>query len=566
MKLQQFSVAKYRSITDAHEIPIKDMTVLVGKNNEGKSNILCALEMAMKIMELYAYDSRRLQAPMLLKQYYDWEHDYPLQLQEKCPKDSSRVDLTFKLTNDEVNDIKTNTGANLNGNLTIRVLASKTGAKISISKRGTAAFSDQQKKEYVINYVCKKIDFNFIPAIRTEEDSIKVIRSLIEKHLFTLENEKEYTDAVAIIENLRQKKLNDIAEEVAGQLQAFLPDVKSVRISPQEYPQGYRRRADLRQNVQVIVDDGTPTPIQFKGDGIKSITAIAMLNMSHSDNRVSVIAIEEPESHLHPGSARQLFQTISTLSENHQVILTTHSPIFVNRDNLKENIIVDKGKATPAGKIKEIRDVLGTHISDNLVSAENILLVEGLSDKCSLEAILPALSVPIKSALQNGTLVIDHLGGSANLTYKLQLYMGLQCRCYALMDDDVAGRNADKAAREAGLLTSKDITLTHCACFNEAELEDLYDVKLYAPVVNEQFGVDLSTAPSFKGNKYKWSCRVEKSFRNQGKPWDSTIEMQIKTAVSKAVIAHPESAFEVHKREPINGFVKSLEQMVTHKN
>ncbi len=64
----------------------------------------------------------------------------------------------------------------------------------------------------------------------------------------------------------------------------------------------------------------------------KSITAIAMLNMSHSDNRVPVIAIEEPESHLHPGSARQLFQTISTLilSNFLKNILIKKSPSTTN--------------------------------------------------------------------------------------------------------------------------------------------------------------------------------------------------------------------------------------------
>lgn len=83
-----------------------------------------------------------------------------------------------------------------------------------------------------------------------------------------------------------------------------------------------------------------------------------MLNIPARADRVSVVAIEEPESHLHPESARQLYETIMTLSESHQVVLTTHSSLFVNRTNLKENIIVNNGKATPVKKIKEIREVL----------------------------------------------------------------------------------------------------------------------------------------------------------------------------------------------------------------
>ena len=39
MKLKKFSVTNYRSITRTSNIILQDFTVLVGKNNEGKSNL-----------------------------------------------------------------------------------------------------------------------------------------------------------------------------------------------------------------------------------------------------------------------------------------------------------------------------------------------------------------------------------------------------------------------------------------------------------------------------------------------------------------------------------------------
>ena len=60
MKLSDFSVINYRSITTARKIHTNNMTVLVGKNNEGKSNILRALTLAMDIMKLYAMNPRML--------------------------------------------------------------------------------------------------------------------------------------------------------------------------------------------------------------------------------------------------------------------------------------------------------------------------------------------------------------------------------------------------------------------------------------------------------------------------------------------------------------------------
>ena len=70
-------------------------------------------------------------------------------------------------------------------------------------------------------------------------------------------------------------------------MQDFLPDVRDVQIRiPNE-----QRRMALRRNAEVIVDDGTAISIKQKGDGIKSLTALAMLNIAERTDRVSVVAI-----------------------------------------------------------------------------------------------------------------------------------------------------------------------------------------------------------------------------------------------------------------------------------
>ena len=47
MKVVSFTVKNYRSIVEAHKIVLNDYNVLLGKNNEGKSNILRALSVCM---------------------------------------------------------------------------------------------------------------------------------------------------------------------------------------------------------------------------------------------------------------------------------------------------------------------------------------------------------------------------------------------------------------------------------------------------------------------------------------------------------------------------------------
>lgn len=557
MRLSDFSVINYRSITTARKIHTNNMTVLVGKNNEGKSNILKALTLAMDIMKLYATNPRMLNTTRgYLHSRYIWERDYPVSLQEKRPNGLSSVDLTFELSEREMNDIRQITGIRVSAHIPVRVSINHSTVKIDIPKRGTAAFSDLSNKQRIIEYVCRKIDFNFIPAVRTAQDALNVVELLIESELKVLDNNEEYTKAVETINQLQQSVLDNISRQIIKPMQEFLPALRNIQIKISND----KRRTALRRNAEVIIDDGAATSIQQKGDGIKSLTALAMLNITGQRDCVSVIAIEEPESHLHPESARQLYDTICSLAVNHQVVLTTHSPLFVNRNNLSENIIVNEGKATPVKKIKEIREILGIRVSDNLINAENILLVEGEDDKIALEKILPDMSEYIRKALQNGTLLIDYLGGVGNLSYKLSYYRNLQCKYHVLLDNDDAGRMAGFEAEKQGLLEVKNTTYTVCNGSPNAELEDCYEKSSYMNVIEEKFGVNLNVS-EFRNNQ-KWSDRIAQCFKSQGKQWNSSIEKKVKLLVANAIPNISERALNKNKRSSIDALVIALEKIL----
>ena len=162
MRLSSFSVVNYRSITNARKIQTNNMTVLVGKNNEGKSNILRALTLAMDIMKMYSSDPRslRLSANYLKNRTrYVWERDYPLSLQERNPNGFSSIELDFELNTGDISAIRGLTGIRLSGHIPVRVSINHSSVKIDIPKRGTPAFSNVENKLKIIEYVCSKIDF-----------------------------------------------------------------------------------------------------------------------------------------------------------------------------------------------------------------------------------------------------------------------------------------------------------------------------------------------------------------------------------------------------------------------
>ncbi|MCA3147129.1 MAG: AAA family ATPase [Rhodocyclaceae bacterium] len=125
MQLVSFSVTNYRSITTAYKLPVRQSTVLIGPNNEGKSNVLRALVTALEVLQ--ALSGRRIYAGRLRsyrvdsRETYYWPHDFPISLQGKKPEGESVFELEFRLTSDEIEAFHAEVGSTLNGTLPIEL-------------------------------------------------------------------------------------------------------------------------------------------------------------------------------------------------------------------------------------------------------------------------------------------------------------------------------------------------------------------------------------------------------------------------------------------------------------
>ena len=193
-----------------------------------------------------------------------------------------------------------------------------------------------------------------------------------------------------------------------------------------------------------------------------------------------VIAIEEPESHLHPDAIKELSTVIQEMAREHQVIITTHSPLFVTRNRISTNIIVTKSRARPASSIKELRETLGVRVDDNLMSAEYVILVEGKTDVRMLSTIFVQRNKSFNLQVMNGKIVFDDLGGAGNITYKLSTLNQAVTTQVLITDDDKAGREADRKAGIAGLAEKYRFTWRRPPhLFLSTEVEDMLDPALY---------------------------------------------------------------------------------------
>lgn len=560
MRLVSFSVTNFRSITNAHKIPIGDTTVLLGRNNEGKSNILKALSIAMRALTSHGAEELFLYSPRRDAQTYVWRRDFPVSLQTRTNGTDSIFRLEFELSDAENDEFKRTVKNNLNGSLPIEVKFGKSNrAEINVRKQGPGGKALSAKSSIVAKYIADHIQFIYIPAVRTEDEALTVVQEMLSNELAQLEKNDEYAAAVQKIADLQQPILDKVSSSIQKSLTQFLPSIKDVTV---RVPASARRVA-LRNQCQIEIDDGSRTLLEYKGDGVKSLAALGLLKDKGVVDGASIVAIEEPESHLHPGAMHSLREVIESLTLTNQVVLTTHCPLFVDRVSVGRNILIDRSKAKPAGDIASIRELLGVQASDNLVNASHVLVVEGEEDVIALGALLPFLSPKIAQALRQHQLVIEQIGGTGNLSYKLSLLSNALCVTHVLLDNDDSGRKAyEKASREKALSLA-DTTFVNCKGMKDSEMEDTFERSVYAARVLAQFGVDVGDA-SFRGGA-KWSDRMRACFQKQGKPWNDAIKAQVKAVVAEAVQGNPAEALQVHKRAAIDALVAALERKLQAK-
>lgn len=555
MRLVSFSVTNFRSITAAHRIPIGASTVLIGRNNEGKSNLLRALNIAMKALTAHASEAASSRHDPRDGHKYVWRRDFPISLQARTRGLDSIFRLEFSLDQDEIAEFRDRTKSSLNGNLPIEIRFGRNATPdIKVRKQGVGGAALSAKSTKIAKYIAEKIQFVYIPAVRTEEAALEVVQEMLSAELATLEANEDYTAALQKIADLQQPILNNVSESILSSLRQFLPSIRAVSV---RVPSSARRVA-LRSQCQIEVDDGSRTLLEYKGDGVKSLAALGLLKDRRRPTGASIVAIEEPESHLHPGAMHSLREVIEALAADNQVVITTHCPVFVDRHAVAGNILIGENTARPANDISSIRKILGVRASDNLVNASYVLVVEGDEDVVALKALLPVLSPTVGKALRNHHLVLEPIGGAGNLSYKLTTLANALCVTHVLLDNDEAGRAAFERASADGVLKIVDTTMVTCQGMPASELEDAFDREIYRQTVLDQFGVDLDDS-AFRGNA-KWSDRVKACFEKQGKLWSGGVERQVKAVVAGTVVRSPAAALDARKRTALEALAAALER------
>lgn len=83
-----------------------------------------------------------------------------------------------------------------------------------LKKRGRGATSYKNKIAQVITFIAQNINFQYIPAVRTETRSLSLLRDLVSDELAHI-NDNEYNDALKVVQNKQKELMSKLSEEIS---------------------------------------------------------------------------------------------------------------------------------------------------------------------------------------------------------------------------------------------------------------------------------------------------------------------------------------------------------------
>jgi predicted ATP-dependent endonuclease of OLD family len=451
MRIESVQLTNFRSHKDTF-VKLNDYTILTGANSSGKSNFLYSLLMYYSY-ENFKFNSENDTFKNNLNESAEISVKYHLDSSDQSLKDK------FKVC-EECNGIE------INENFKEK----KYNYKIS-GKEPSKVTTDQIK---TLGEVI------FIPAIPNEDEAFKFSGpSMMRKAITTiLEKILEADDSLKYVSQELRRKVRSWEEDNSQSSNSINSLMKRMN--------NEIKAMDLEMRLDSSEIDSTTfisklINIQMKdtklGKDIEQSTIstgqlrFLLYNLilelkntlkktdgsSENSSRLNLLIFEEPEAYLHPSQQRILCDRLTKLSKENgwQVVVTTHSPIFVSKDiKMVKDIIrmerdnegitksfqisdndmttlvknkelheyfnelykgdkLDKEKKKEVTKqlepfkngLDEFRYQLDLNIErTSLFFANKVIICEGLSDKIFIEYILH------KNSLDEGIYVLESLG------------------------------------------------------------------------------------------------------------------------------------------------------------
>lgn len=465
MQLSNVHIKNFRGITDL-SLDLASTTVLIGENNTGKSTILDALNICLNKAL-----SRR-SSPFT-------EYDFHLADKDAEVADAPSIEIT--LTFEEAKEDEWPEEASQAFDKAMQVLAD---ARQRLIFRVLARF-DKDTGDFAVEWSFLDKDGNALPTAKNP----KLVADLQQFcPLFLLSAVRDaaqhfhaksafwgpFTKNIDVpadkrieietqIEAVNKSLLDshkpfESAKESVARTGKLVPLADADVVNVQPVP---ARLADMLAKTQVMLGarTGAHLPVTHHGSGTQSLAVLFLfeaflksrLKEVYDKHSSAILALEEPESHLHPSAVRALWKTISGFQG--QKIVASHSgdllasvPLNAVRRVARKNGKVEVFKIRDGTLNADDDRKVSFHVRSkrgSLLLARCWLLVEGESDFSLLAALAGIQGTDLD---EEGVACVD-FQASGGLKPLVKVANDLGIEWHVLSDGDDQGKNDVKTAK-----------------------------------------------------------------------------------------------------------------------
>jgi len=313
---------------------------------------------------------------------------------------------------------------------------------------------------------------------------------------------------------------NESLRQVQQTLKESLTEPQSIL---QSYLQEQLHNTDIElkfEDVQVDPVEGVSFSIRLSDDRVDNILienrgagtqnnliiALFRLIANMQVGGYFIFAMEEPENSLHPKAQRQLLAVLQDISQDSQVIVTTHSPVFLERSKFESNIILTRtvkgntvAKTFNSDLLGELRKDLGIRPSDALLKGGGncAILVEGNTEEDGFPVFMEMHGL---SDFQLGIAIINMRGcDTEKVRNTARLLLAYDIPCIIVLDNNAEQTEQDiNRERQASLTNVRKVFR-----LSKGNIEDYYPLDIVAQVINQELNPTTPvSADEFDENKH----------------------------------------------------------------
>ena len=454
MRLNRLKIENFRGITSLEIELDRDITVLIGENNSGKTTVLEALR--------FGLDTIKSDRTCNFNEYDFHRDDGCKELLSTLP-----VVLTFHFEESKEHLWPEHITQSLN-----EVIVGDDYSAIKLRLTGYFDCSDGELKQSwcflddsdnemvgkqgLIKDLRRLRPFFFQTALRAAKDEFHgqatywsaflKNKDIDESSRKALEDELHTVNQKIVDAHSSFKDVTDEVKRISELVSVGKADSVSVDPSPSDVYKSLRYT-----EVNLLTGSNAKIPIRSHGEGTQSLSVLLLFG-AYLKTRLKadfdafaepIIAIEEPEAHLHPNAVRALWALIQTLPG--QKIIATHSGDILSEvpiRNLRrlKNATPSECKSIPFGLLtrEEIRK-FNHHVRRNrgeLFFARTWLMVEGETDVSVFVECADILGINLH---KNGVRVVEYSqAGGPGIFIKVADALGIKWHIVA--DNDQRGQ------------------------------------------------------------------------------------------------------------------------------